>query len=119
MSRHLRDRFVAGAGAGKDPGETGGANTIVLTQNELPAHSHSLTINAVGDHKHGVPVPWTGAPMVPAVSYANTVPASSLGNMLTEAGGAHTHSGSIGSAGSGQGFDNRPAYLKLAFIMKL
>jgi microcystin-dependent protein len=116
---NLGGRFVAAATTSADVGTTGGANAVTLTQSELPAHIHSLTVNAVGDHTHGVPIPWTGAPVVNTVSYAGNVSGSSLGAMLTEPGGGHTHTGSIGSTGSGKSFDNRPAFNTLAFIMKL
>lgn len=59
----LRDRFIVGAGDTYDPGATGGANTVTLTQAQMPSHSHS-----VGSHSHG----------------AGTLSASNAG--------AHTHS---------------------------
>ncbi|MDD3096013.1 MAG: hypothetical protein PHD63_07215 [Candidatus Marinimicrobia bacterium] len=44
----LRDKFVVGAGTTYAKGATGGAATHTLTTNEMPAHTHSITI-AGGD----------------------------------------------------------------------
>ncbi len=37
---NLRDRFVVGAGDSYSLGATGGANTVILTVAQMPAHTH-------------------------------------------------------------------------------
>ena len=67
---------------------SGGENT-----GSAGAHSHNLTINSAGAHSH---------------------------NLTINNSSTHTHSvsGTTGSTGSGSAFDNRPAFMALAFIMK-
>lgn len=51
----LRDRFVVGAGLGYSVGDTGGSATVALTEAQLPAHLHSVSLstNSAGSHTHG------------------------------------------------------------------
>ncbi|MEY9435587.1 hypothetical protein [Bradyrhizobium elkanii] len=59
----LRDRFVVGAGASYAPGDTGGASTVALASNQMPAHNHAVTdpghVHSVSDpgHAHAVSDP--------------------------------------------------------------
>lgn len=51
----LRDRFVVGAGTSYAPGNTGGANTVTLTEAQIPSHSHTgsgTTGSTNVDHTH-------------------------------------------------------------------
>lgn len=40
---NLLDKFVVGAGATYDVGDTGGAATVTLTEAQMPSHTHSVT----------------------------------------------------------------------------
>lgn len=40
----LRDKFVLGAGTNHVVGETGGSEEVTLTLNEIPRHSHSISL---------------------------------------------------------------------------
>ena len=44
----LRNRFVVGAGSGYSVGNTGGADTVTLTEAQIPSHNHSFS----GSHSH-------------------------------------------------------------------
>lgn len=90
----LRDKFIYGVSAGENPGATGGNNFYSLTIEQLPPHTHSL--------RHGI----TGSYRDLQTSIDRLID-TSIGDFLT------------GSTGSGAPIDNRPAYFKLAFIMKL
>lgn len=48
----LRDRFIVGAGSAYVPGNTGGANSVTLSESQIPAHSHSGSTASAGDHSH-------------------------------------------------------------------
>lgn len=101
----LRDRFILGAAIGEEPGATGGSHTKMLTTTELPGHTHTFTAASAGAHTH------TGTTGAQSVSHTH--------NFTTGSAGSHTHTGTTGTTGSGQAFDIRPKYYKLAFIMKL
>jgi len=58
----LRDRFIVGAGSTYSRNDTGGANSVTLTENEMPSHdhtmdnagSHSHSMNGAGGHSHSM-----------------------------------------------------------------
>ena len=89
----LRNRFVVGAGDSYAVDATGGADSVTLTLDQIPAHTHTWdrqdAQNDVGYR------PW---------------PASNNDCKRTTA--------NTGSAGGGQSHENRPPYYALAYIMK-
>ena len=50
----ITDRFLIGAGGNYSLGSTGGSTSHTLTVAEMPAHSHSGSISAVGNHQHAM-----------------------------------------------------------------
>ena len=49
----IKDRFLLAAGSSYSAGSTGGAATVILTENEIPSHTHSRgTMNIVGSFNH-------------------------------------------------------------------
>lgn len=120
---NLTGRFVvhadADSGGTYAPNATGGANTIALSEAEMPSHTHTFsgTTNTTGAHTHTVTT-LGGSSGVRAedvaagnlTAYTNTT--SSAGNH------SHTFSGTTGAAGSGSAHENRPPYYALAYIMK-
>ena len=120
----LRDRFVVGARADNgtqddvhyNTGERGGSATITLTEDNMPAHTH--TLSGQGQHSHDLIFKSTSAGATGkyvgiGVKLDSAVPLMST----TEYGGGHSHN--VGNTGGGQPFDNRPPYYALAYIMKL
>ena len=89
----LRDRFVVGAGSAYSPGDTGGANSVTLTVNQIPAHTHTYIDQYVAINNGYRP--W---------------PASN-----NDCGARNVDSG---STGGGQSHENRPPYYALCYIMK-
>jgi len=94
----LRDRFVVGAGSGSSysVGNTGGANSVTLTTNQIPSHTHS---------------------------YSSANYPTSSGPEQNQSGGPEDRttfnvSKTTGSTGSGQSHENRPPYYALCYIMK-
>lgn len=50
---NLQDRFIVGAGTSYAIGATGGANTVTLTEAQIPGHTHTgATGNQSNDHSH-------------------------------------------------------------------
>lgn len=134
---NLRDRFIVGAGSAYAVGATGGADTVALSQANLPAHTHTLTAttSADGVHTHAF---YGGSDVSGNVAGATRGTAQVLGACESGGGGAyttnfggslaqiaanspsHTHtvSGTTSSVGSGTAHENRPPYYALAYIMK-
>lgn len=133
----LRDRFVVGAGSTYAVGATGGSSTVTLSEANLPSHTHTFSGTTVsnGDHSHAV---WSGSASSGSAfgirnssfdQLGGTDTASGLGyyslsakgERIIETNGAHTHtfSGTTGGTGSGTAHENRPPYYALAYIMKL
>lgn len=92
-SPNLVDKFPVGAGNLYAKGATGGAATVTLTTDQIPAHTHSM----------------------PTTEQL----AGSL--MLTARLPAATNTGSFitGSVGGGQSHNNMPPYVGVYYIMKL
>jgi microcystin-dependent protein len=120
----LRDLFVAGTLPGQDPGDLDGAHQRTLSVEQMPVHGHDLSesewpgpsehVHTLVDD-HGVDVTVGTGGLIPGVrSYGNPI---GNGNETHE-DGAHTHSGVTDAAGGSQPFDNRPAFYRVAFIMK-
>lgn len=143
----LRDRFIVGAGNSYAPGAVGGANSVTLTQAQMPVHQHtvSLATDSQGSHAHSGSTSSNGAHThtvngsntsggvtsvkvenrVSANEYATTSLTASAGDhshsISTTTGGAHAHSvsGQTQAAGSGASVDIRPLFYALAYVMKL
>lgn len=115
----LRNRFIVGAGSGYNSGDTGGAETVTLTQAQLPAHTHdfSATTSTAGNHGHTGATSFQGDHTHPTYGagafYANHNPGSpavgfgSGGNYFPMSpqptilgAGGHSHTLSIDAAGA-------------------
>ena len=50
----LRNRFIVGAGSSYEVGNTGGSDSVTLTTEQMPPHTHgfSLTAASSGSHSH-------------------------------------------------------------------
>ena len=129
----LRNRFIVGAGSSYSVGNTGGSDSVTLTTEQMPSHSHGNTFEidisnlkcaSAGKHSHKV----TGAyDWVNVTTGAGVEPPRESREMNTSEAGAHTHkitgdasiTGSISNTGGGQSHENRPPYYALCFIMKI
>ena len=114
----LRNRFIVGAGASYSPGNTGGSDSVTLTINQIPSHSHDFSLSALasGSHTHTC-----NGVVSSAQSGGYATQSARGGTVTTSSSGEHTHavSGSISNTGGGQSHENRPPYHALCFIMKI
>jgi len=112
----LRDRFVVGAGSTYAVGATGGANTVTLTEAQMPSHNHGGASGAGGAHSHTL----IDDAVIGDGNFApgGLAPYPS-GTTVKTTSTAPTHTHTISSAGGGQSHENRPPYYALAYIMKV
>ncbi len=111
----LRDRFILSVGAGENPGATDGAHSYQLSEAQMPAHSHGGSTGSGGGHNHTYTGIDTLSERRGLYNYHYMVKRSKTKH--TSNAPNHTHT--INPAGSGASIDNRPAFYKLAFIIKL
>jgi microcystin-dependent protein len=109
----LRDTFIKGSGSETEPG----ANWRQLITANLPSHNHTLA--ASGGHTHNVTVHDTTHHNTPnEIDYsAGEYGSYHSATFTTSSGGSHTHT--VGSTGSGETFNNMPAYYSVVYIKKM
>lgn len=113
----LRNRFIVGAGSTYNPGDTGGADSVTLTEAQIPAHSHTGSTNSTGSHDHGARRAVNeGGGVFGFSMFPNQTVQSTSG--LIDTAGAHSHTLTINNTGGGGSHENRPPYYALCFIMK-
>ena len=114
----LRNRFVVGAGSTYAVGATGGADSVTLTSDQMPSHSHTATsTSSVSDPGHSHTYPGTGPSGGSGVSSRHAQPTTETTNSATTGISVST-STSIGNTGGGNSHENRPPYYALCYIMK-
>jgi microcystin-dependent protein len=119
---NLSGRFVVGYNAGHPDyatiGATGGTDSLALTTQNLPRHSHTASAANNGNHQHSIPGTddnggWNAGRIESTDRYRWSDAA------WTNYGGEHSHNITIAETGSSEAFDNRSAYYVLAYIIKL
>jgi microcystin-dependent protein len=143
----LRGRFIVGySGAGDyaqpgdlseggaTPGNTGGAESVPLTVQQLPSHSHAGSTSVNGAHNH-----WMEGSKADGLALRNrTIWGETTvwmyygggwnsdknnqewrGHVNTDTVGDHAHAVTTESQGGNAPHENRPPYYVLAFIMKV
>lgn len=91
----LRDRFILGAGETRTVGENGGSDSIVLSADTLPAHSHNITGIGIEESDKGGSLFSGGDDAIGASAEAET-----------------------GETGNGQPISILPPYCVLSYIVK-
>ena len=111
----LRGRFILGASASHSVGTTGGEEATGISIANLPPHSFSGTTSTNGAHTHPITVSgsngWGG--------HCHNGSSSADQTYYTESSGAHNHTFTTNTLGSGVKHNNMPPFYTLAFIMKL
>ena len=111
---NLTDRFIVGAGSTYAVNGAGGATSVTLTTNNLPAHTHTATVTDPG-HTHtsnaqqqNTSNQLAGGGGFTTASATATINSATTGITVTNS-----------STGSGTSFSIVPYYYALAYIMKL
>lgn len=144
----LRGKMVLGASDDHSRGDTGGAETVTLTTDEIPSHQHGMThthsiahnhdpvtTGSGGAHTHDIPVfdkDWDGNPYRVGGSKDGTL-GTTVSNATNQAG-SHTHTvnlpnytGDSGASsrsntvatGGGEAHENMPPYLTLNWLIRV
>ena len=113
----MRGLFVAGRGANgyNSINQKGGANTVILTTDQMPSHKHNLISynddynsgGGGGSNDNGNNSPWL---------YGLAHDSCSSSNYTTF---KKVHENLIENAGGGAAHENRPPYIVLNYIIKL
>lgn len=136
----LRGRVALGASSGYPLGSSGGSETRTLTVNEMPAHSHTGTIDGVSNHTHTYQDAYFAenvsgiTPKVFGTSAGTDVdnnfyyrtqsgsysadPSDPSTLLTSGSSGAHTHTMSNSSAGGGASFSIIQPYVTVSYIIK-
>jgi microcystin-dependent protein len=99
-----------GSGPGLAPvsmGQTGGAETVTLTQNQMPPHSHQANGSVLGSQ------------VSPNGAFWSTDPSGGTGAYSTANPDATMASDAITMAGGSQPHENRQPYLVINYIIAL
>jgi microcystin-dependent protein len=121
----LRGRFVVGSGGAYSQNATGGAETVQLTEAQLPAHTHAVDlktdIEPAHTHKYNLESQWAAVSRSGTVTWAYNSPNNQQTTWDTGVGGAHDHDvkGNTAATGAGQAHENRPPFFALAYIIRL
>ena len=122
----LRGRFVIQTSSGRAVGITGGAETVTLTVNQLPAHNHvvSGTTDSQGEHTHpfrAFNANFKHAGSATEGSTKDDGDGEFTDNNALKSAGAHAHNINLTSTstGSGQAIDKMPPFYALAYIMRV
>jgi microcystin-dependent protein len=143
----LRNRFVVGAGSSYSPGNTGGADSVTLTEAQMPSHTHSVSgsTNTAGEHRHlvvvGIDSSSSGLSADQSISTFSRYGGNNNARLAsrteepdggrTTLAGSHSHTvtgtaaasgggtGTAAASGGGTAHENRPPFYALAYIQKL
>ena len=133
MIPSLVGRMPLGKSESHPLAQTGGSETVALTTEQVPEHSHTGTTNSGGNHVHSIQIftpsalgSITGNHMLgESKSFPYLSPSDNVmyavyetdSNGTTE-NGNHTHEVSVSGGGPGQPHNNMPPYISLNMIIK-
>lgn len=144
---NLTGRFIKGSTV-ENAGQTGGSENQSISGNQIPAHTHTITINSAGGHTHtrgsmnitgafigggqsgsygegafynsGTPSPYSNADDGNATNNKIAFDASRTWGGSTSNAGSHTHTATCSTTGSSSvSFSIQPPFYTMAFFVKL
>jgi len=110
----LRDKFLVGAGNSYTIGNTGGANTVALTMDQMPKHSHSIRgCEAAGWARNALYFGMSDHGNDHLAGYTQPDNPTDVGYKGLDS------QYPLGFTGNNAPHENRPPYYAVAYIMKL
>lgn len=109
----LRDKFIVGAGSKYSSGDHGGSDDVVLTEAQMPKHSHDIVDPG---HKHDTT--W-GLRSTSTDEDDDSLAVYGRNSTDIKTSASSKTGISIKDAGSNHSFDNRPSYFALYYIMRI
>lgn len=103
---NLQSRIAFHQGSGTQIGQAAGVESVTLTTQQLPAHSHPLLANSQA-----------ATETQPAASVVPASPSALIYNNLTPL--TAMNPGIVGTVGGSQPHENRPPFLTVSFIISL
>ena len=110
----VENKFLFGSGS-KNVGVTGGEETVILTINQIPSHTHNASTNTTGRHNHSY---YTASHMFteqdPSQDAIISPPRPNSSNAVTKEtyyNGDHSHTVTVNATGGSQSHNNMPPYL--------
>ncbi|AUI87754.1 hypothetical protein BS333_15235 [Vibrio azureus] len=117
----LRDRFIVGVGKGYKINNTGGANRVTLSIEQMPRHKHGISIHSGGTHTHDVTIDADKGEAGGTVTHGldGSEGKETTNTFVSSKSGYHNHSATCDYSGNTHSHENRPPYYALCYIMKL
>lgn len=114
----LQGKFILGASAARAAGTGGGAETVALTVETMPAHGHGgatggVTRNATHQHSWGIYTPESQMQ-----NYSGAGAASGMGTATNSVADTN-HEHPIAAEGGQAPHENMPPYWALVYIMRV
>lgn len=105
--RQIEGRFIFAASDSIDVDSEGGSDTVELTIDNMPKHTHEATVSESGSHKHSVKIVETEE----AKAAEGDAASLAVSDGETGEAGSHSHDITISSTGKGEPFDVMPPYV--------
>ena len=125
-------RFIRAAGSTVTALATGGADTVALSVDNLPPHSHSASCSSDGSHTHTGSTSTNGSHTHNSMGYGDgsslgmgdtdwnnalNIPTSSAGDhyhtFTTNSAGSHSHTVTVNATGKGSAFSILPRWISM------
>jgi microcystin-dependent protein len=123
---NLQGRFVIGSTSWRGVGSTGGAESIYLSEGQLPAHNHRVNGSTTSNGEHTHPFRSWNANFehkgsATEGSTKDDGDSTFTDNGAVQSAGSHSHGINLTSTstGSGQAIDKMPPFYALAYIMRV